>query len=140
MRIGGFSETHLCIAAGKNFAMRIGHLQFHLQCARTRIHRARRARDHCFEGAARQFLKRQLGFLAGCDGVDERLRHADIDAQRIGLCEAKQFGAAGGGNELADVRAAQRHRSIKWRGDAIKYFQVFQPLHIRARGFDVRLL
>ena len=108
LRIGGFVETHLRVAAGENFAARIGHLQFHLQRARDGVHRAGGARDGGLKNPAGQFLKCQLGLLAGRDGVDERLRHAHINAQRIGLRQAKQFRPAAGGDELADVRVAQR--------------------------------
>ena len=65
MRIGGFGETHLRVAAGKNFAARIGHLQFHLQRARSRINRAGGARDLGLENPAGQFLKVSSAFWPG---------------------------------------------------------------------------
>ena len=42
---GVFIEAHLGIAAGENIAVRVGHLQFHLEGARSRVHRAGRPGD-----------------------------------------------------------------------------------------------
>ena len=72
--------------------------------------------------------------------MNERLRHADINAQRIGLRQAEQFRPAVGGDELADVRVAHGDGAVERRGDAVEIFQVLQPLHIGVRGFHIRLL
>ena len=101
-------EPHLRVAAGENFAARIVHLQFGQQRARVRAQSRRRCGRLWPRIFSRATGPKSVRRLSRRDGARHRLRHADINAQRIGLGQPEKFAAAAGGDELADIRLAAR--------------------------------
>ena len=80
-----------------------------------------------------------IDLLPGLHELRVRLRHVDVDAQRVGLREHEQraAGAAAGIDQVADVDVAPRDDAGERRDDALEALQLAQPLDVRVGGGEV---
>jgi hypothetical protein len=104
-----------------------------------RVDRAGGAGDLALEALAAQLGLRHDDRLAGLDELRRRLRHVDVDPQRVGLRQQEQRAPGAGVDEVADVDVAPRDDAVERRDDALESFHLLQALHVGVGGGEVGL-
>ena len=107
----------------------VGQRDLDLHRPRRRVDRRRGARHRAGERPAAQLRLRDDHLLPRPDELRVRLRHVDVDAQRIHLGQHEQRPAARI-DQVADVDVAPRDDAGERRRDAREALQLAQPLDV----------
>ncbi len=127
------SEMNLRVAAWKEFAGFVGHIDFGVESAAGEVDRVGGADDSTFEAAAGILHKFERRSEARANIWSVDFGHADVSADRIGLREIEKSLACAtvaGVDQISGIDVALREHAAEGRVDVLERFEFFEAADV----------